>query len=186
MSSIYSNHRPGFWRVPKFKSKEPSQSEKKKKVHFYDEFVSGFKIISFTFSASRREKSGSLNIWKVRTISNKPHWWTATKSMTWLSSPSANSRQFKSNLKHFSSNCALITSLKDETIGYRFSMNLSLIYYCQKKTYKKKFATRFHWFFLVHRSMDLKITTLTARAATASWYYNPIISVLKTTARESV
>lgn len=38
MSSIYSNHRPGFWRVPNFKSKEPQPI--KKKVHFYDDFVS--------------------------------------------------------------------------------------------------------------------------------------------------
>lgn len=41
MSSVYSMHRPGFWRVPKFKTKEP-QPTQKKKVHFYDEFVSVF------------------------------------------------------------------------------------------------------------------------------------------------
>lgn len=43
MSSVYSMHRPGFWRVPKFKSKE-LQEGGKKKVHFYDEFVSVLKI----------------------------------------------------------------------------------------------------------------------------------------------
>lgn len=40
MSSVYSMHRPGFWRVPKYKSKEPQST--KKKVHFYDDFVSVF------------------------------------------------------------------------------------------------------------------------------------------------
>lgn len=40
MSSVYSNQRPGFWRVPKFKSKEPQPQSQKKKVHFYDDPVS--------------------------------------------------------------------------------------------------------------------------------------------------
>lgn len=43
MSSIYSMHRPGFWRVPKFKSKE--EQGPKKKVHFYDDFVSDSKYL---------------------------------------------------------------------------------------------------------------------------------------------
>ncbi|CRK96116.1 CLUMA_CG009547, isoform D [Clunio marinus] len=34
---LYSMHRPGFWHVPKFKSKESQTT--KKKVHFYDDIV---------------------------------------------------------------------------------------------------------------------------------------------------
>lgn len=44
MSSIYSMQRPDFWRVPKFKSKDPQGP--KKKVHFYDDFVSDLKLFT--------------------------------------------------------------------------------------------------------------------------------------------
>lgn len=40
-------HRPGFWRVPKFKNKEPQGP--KKKVHFYDDFVSDLKLFIFCY-----------------------------------------------------------------------------------------------------------------------------------------
>lgn len=66
MSSVYSMHRPGFWRVPKFKTKEPLPTQKKK-VHFYDEFVSVFffEEIIFRFCYTWSEK------WQV----DKPaHW----------------------------------------------------------------------------------------------------------------
>lgn len=89
MSSVYSMHRPGFWRVPKFKSKEPQGG--KKKVHFYDEFVSAFPInLSFLVWQRTRHSRQPLVIalMKISFRLERAH-----KSMTFSAS---NSREIRS------------------------------------------------------------------------------------------
>lgn len=64
MSSVYSNQRPGFWNVPKFKSKESQGA--KKKVHFYDDFVSALRNIFQCAAAIPWQKKATT--WQVLLI----------------------------------------------------------------------------------------------------------------------
>lgn len=67
MSSVYSMHRPGFWRVPKFKTKEP-QPTQKKKVHFYDEFVSVFFFEEIIFFLNLLHVKWKVTGWQASTL----------------------------------------------------------------------------------------------------------------------
>lgn len=75
MSSIYSMHRPGFWRVPDNKNKKTPTSYPKKKVHFKDDYyVSIEKIDCWQCDATENwqvvfhKKNVLWKIWRVNDI----------------------------------------------------------------------------------------------------------------------